>query len=246
MIKGIVIGFILAIAISVGCVFLYFSAGMAPVATADPPMPFEKKLANMALDAHIEKQHIPPSPVPADEPNFLAGASVYKQHCALCHGLPGQPPIDYATTMFPKPPQLFRGKGVTDDPASETFWKAANGIRLSGMPSFKTKLSDTQLWEVSQLLAHANEIPESVKKVLIPDLPTELDTFSSFSIEYRALVHIRSEEEENYHAGDRNVQPNGERQACDSAVHREPARHREKERRQHHRQRDNRKDHMAG
>ncbi len=34
MIKGIVIGFILAVAISVGCVFVYFSAGMAPVATA--------------------------------------------------------------------------------------------------------------------------------------------------------------------------------------------------------------------
>jgi mono/diheme cytochrome c family protein len=171
VIKGIVIGFILAIAISVGCVFIYFSAGMAPVATADPPMPFEKKFASMALDAHIEKQHIPPSSVPADEPNFLVGAGVYKQHCALCHGLPGQPPIDYATTMFPKPPQLFRGKGVTDDPASETYWKAANGIRLSGMPSFRTKLSDTQLWQVSQLLAHANEVPESVKKVLIQDSP---------------------------------------------------------------------------
>jgi thiosulfate dehydrogenase len=172
VIKGTVIGFILAIAISVGCVFLYFSAGLAPVATADPPMPFEKKLANMALDAHIEKQNIPPSSVPADEPNFLAGANVYKRECAVCHGLPGQPPIDYVTTMFPKPPQLFRGKGVTDDPASETYWKAANGIRLSGMPSFKTKLADTQLWQVNELLAHATEIPESVKLVLIPDSAT--------------------------------------------------------------------------
>ena len=172
MIKGIAIGFILAIAISAGSVFLYFSAGLAPVATADPPMPFEKKLANMALDAHIEKQHIPASPVQADEANFLAGATVYKRQCALCHGLPGQSPIDYATTMFPKPPQLFRGKGVTDDPASETFWKAANGIRLSGMPSFKTKLTDTQLWQVSELLAHANEIPDSVKTVLISDSST--------------------------------------------------------------------------
>jgi len=176
MIKGVVIGFLLAIAILVGGFFYYFAAGMAPVATADPPMPFEKKLANIALDAHIAKQQIPPSSVPADEPNFLAGASIYKQHCALCHGLPGQPPIDYATTMFPKPPQLFRGKGVTDDPASETYWKAANGIRLSGMPSFKTKLSGTQLWQVSELLAHANEIPESVKKVLIPDSPTAAST----------------------------------------------------------------------
>jgi thiosulfate dehydrogenase len=168
VIKGIVIGFILAIAISLGCVFLYFSAGMAPVATADPPMPFEKKFANMALDAHIEKQHIPASPVPANELNYLDGASIYKQRCALCHGLPGQPPVDYVT-MFPEPPQLFRGKGVTDDPPSETYWKAANGIRLSGMPSFKTKLTDTQLWQVSELLAHANEIPESVKSALMSD-----------------------------------------------------------------------------
>jgi thiosulfate dehydrogenase len=172
VIKGIAIGFILAVAISAGSVFLYFAAGLAPVATADPPMPFEKKLANMALDAHIEKQHIPASPVQADEANFLAGATVYKRQCALCHGLPGQSPMDYATTMFPKPPQLFRGKGVTDDPASETFWKAANGIRLSGMPSFKTKLTDTQLWQVSELLAHANEIPDSVKTVLISDSST--------------------------------------------------------------------------
>ena len=71
MIKGIVIGFILAVALSVGCVFVYFSTGLAPVATADPPMPFEKKFANMALDAHIEKQHIPPSSVPADDLIFL-------------------------------------------------------------------------------------------------------------------------------------------------------------------------------
>src|SRR5216684_3940269 len=60
------------------------------------------------------------------------------------------------------------------------------------------------------------------------------------------LVRIRLEEHENYHAGDRNVEPNGERPACDSAVHREPARQREKERREHHRQRDHGKEYVAG
>jgi mono/diheme cytochrome c family protein len=171
MVKGLVIGFLLAVMILVGAVFGYFASGMAPVATADPPMPFEKKLANLALNAHIEKQHVLESPVAPDEPAFLAGAGVYKEHCAVCHGMPGQPPTDYAGTMFPKPPQLFRGHGVTDDPASESYWKAANGIRLSGMPAFKTKLTDTQLWQVSQLLAHANDLPESVKKALAPGVP---------------------------------------------------------------------------
>jgi thiosulfate dehydrogenase len=172
MIKGLVIGAFLAIAILAGGFFYYFASGMAPVATADPPMPFEKKLANMALNAHIGKQRVVQSPVAADEPAFLAGAEVYKQHCAACHGMPGQSPTSYASTMFPTPPQLFRGNGVTDDPVFETYWKAANGIRLSGMPSFKTSLTDTQLWQVSQLVAHANEIPESVRKVLVSDVAT--------------------------------------------------------------------------
>jgi len=171
MAKGLVIGFSLAVVILAGAVFVYFASGMAPVATADPPMPFEKKLANMALDAHIEKQRVVQSPVAADEPAFLEGAKVYKEHCAACHGMPGQPPTEYAATMFPKPTQLFRGHGVTDDPVPESYWKAANGIRLSGMPAFKTKLADTQLWQVSQLVAHANDLPESVKKALAPEAP---------------------------------------------------------------------------
>jgi thiosulfate dehydrogenase len=170
MLKGVVIGFLLAVIMFGGGLYYYFAAGMAPVATADPPMPFERVLSHMALDAHIAKQAAIESSVAADATAYLAGAQVYQQHCAMCHGLPDQLSNDYETTMFPNPPQLFRGKGVTDDPVSESYWKTANGIRLTGMPAFKTKLTDTQMWQVSQLLAHANEIPDSVKKVLVSDV----------------------------------------------------------------------------
>jgi hypothetical protein len=40
------------------------------------------------------------------------------------------------------------------------------------MPAFKSQLSDTQLWQVSELVAHANEIPDFVKKILASDLST--------------------------------------------------------------------------
>jgi thiosulfate dehydrogenase len=171
MVKGLVIGIILGVVILVAAGYYYFASGMAPVAVSDPLMPFERKLANMALDAHIEKQHVGDSPAPADETNFLAGADVYKKECASCHGLPDHP-SDYADMMFPKPTQLFKGKGVTDDPPSESYWKAQNGIRLSGMPSFKDKLNNTQLWQVSLLVAHSNELPASVKTALMPDTST--------------------------------------------------------------------------
>ena len=170
MLKGIVVGFLLGVIALAGGAFYYFASGMAPVATADPMMPFERKMANLALDAHIEKQHVGDSPVPADETNLLAGADTYKKECAMCHGLPNHP-VDYVNMMFPTPTQLFKGKGVTDDPSSESYWKAVNGIRLSGMPAFKDKLTSAQLWQVAQLVAHANELPASVKENLATSIP---------------------------------------------------------------------------
>ena len=163
--KGLVVGFIVAVVVVAAGAYYYFASGKAPVAVADPMMPFERKMANMALDAHIEREHVGEPPLPADEPNLLAGADVYQKNCAMCHGLPGRP-AELSNIMFPKPTDLFNGKGVTDDPASESYWKAANGIRLSGMPAFKDKLTTTQLWQVSQLVAHADAIPEPVKSAL--------------------------------------------------------------------------------
>jgi thiosulfate dehydrogenase len=37
----------------------------------------------------------------------------------------------------------------------------ANGIRLSGMPAYNGSLSDTQLWQVSLMLAKADKLPAS-------------------------------------------------------------------------------------
>ena len=169
MFKAFVIGILVGVLLLSGGVYYYFASGMAPAAAGDPPMPYEKKMASKSLDAHIEKANVPAPPIPANEDNYLAGAKIYKDQCAGCHGLPDQKPPIISDGMFPHATLLFKGKGVTDDPPQESYWKAANGIRLSGMPSFKGALTDTQLWQVALLVAHANEIPDSVKKVLAPE-----------------------------------------------------------------------------
>lgn len=153
-------------------VYAYLASGNAPVATSAPPMPFERKLAHKALNAVIDKEMPKTVPVPGDEPNFTAGAQVYRENCAVCHGLPGQPKTAIAKGMFPDPPVLLDGKGVTDDPAGESYWKVANGIRLTGMPGFKNSLSDTQMWQVSVLLAQADKLPASVKAILAAPIVT--------------------------------------------------------------------------
>lgn len=180
MLKGLLLGIVLCLLVMTLGVYIYFSTGRAPVAVSDPPFPFERKFAHMALNAHIEKEKAPQSSVVADEKNFLSGAEVYKQNCAVCHGLPDQPKNAIAQGMYPPPPQLFHGVGVTDDPASETYWKAENGIRLTGMPGFKGRLSETEIWQVSVLLANADKIPATVKTALAqPPAPPAASTATS-------------------------------------------------------------------
>ena len=161
--KSFVAGLILGLLLVFAGVYFYFASGSAPVATDAQAMPFEKKFAQMALNARVEKEMPKSVPVTADETAYLAGADIYREHCAVCHGLPGQPATAIAKGMFPKPPVLLEGKGVTDDPAQETYWKVANGIRMTGMPAFKKSLTEQQIWQVSLLLANADKAPQSVK-----------------------------------------------------------------------------------
>lgn len=166
--KAFITGLVIGIAVLPLCAYWYFISGRAPAATGDKPLPFEKTLANGALHAHIEREMPKSVPIQANEEAFLAAARIYDESCGICHGFPGAEQGAIAKGMFPKPPALFHGKGVTDDEPGETYWKVANGIRLTGMPAFKNALNPTQMWQVSLLLANADKISDSVKQELKP------------------------------------------------------------------------------
>jgi thiosulfate dehydrogenase len=167
MFKGLILGIIVGFCLVGAAIHLYFATGQAPVAVTASPMPFERKYAHIGLDAYLGKLPHPEPQTPADETNYLAGVEVYKQNCAVCHGLPDQTRTAIAAGMFPKPPQLWHGDGVTDDEAWETYWKVENGIRMTGMPGFKGPLTEAQIWQVSVLLKNADKVPASVKAALV-------------------------------------------------------------------------------
>jgi mono/diheme cytochrome c family protein len=164
--RPFLLGFLIGVILLPVCGWLYFRFGYAPVATASSPMPFEKRLAQMALNARIRNEAPKNVPIQATDENYAAGAHIYRTHCAMCHGLPNQPDHPTGKGMFPKPPQLFKGHGVTDDPAGETYWKVANGIRLTGMPAYTGSLQDIEMWQVSLMLANADKLPQQVHSTL--------------------------------------------------------------------------------
>ncbi|HET9803929.1 MAG TPA: c-type cytochrome [Candidatus Acidoferrum sp.] len=166
MVKGLIVGILVGVLLVLGAVYLYFATGRAPVAVTSPEMPFERKMARMALHAYLDKLPHPAPQAPADEKNLLDGAKVYKENCAVCHGLPGGTPTAIADGLAPRPPQLFKGTGVTDDDEWESYWKIEGGIRMTGMPGFKGRLNETQIWQVAVLVKNADKITPSVKAEL--------------------------------------------------------------------------------
>ena len=165
---GMIVGVVL---LGIG-VFCYFWGGFAPTATDAKALPFEETLAMHALHARADKEAPKNVPFPVNGDTMMNGAMVYADQCAVCHGLPGKERTSIAAGMFPRPPQLFKGTGVTDDPAGETYWKVKNGIRLTGMPAFKDTLNDKDMWAVSILLANADKMDAMSRQMLESAKPT--------------------------------------------------------------------------
>jgi hypothetical protein len=157
--RGFVLGVIVTILLIIVGGYLFIRGGGVSLATTAPPLPLEKTVARLALRASIGNAAAQKNPLPFEDGDMLPAVKTYKAHCAMCHGVPEQPPTEISKGMFPPPPQLFEKEDmVTDDPEGVTYWKVTNGIRLSGMPGFGGILSDAQRWQVTMLVAHADKL----------------------------------------------------------------------------------------
>jgi mono/diheme cytochrome c family protein len=168
----IVLGFLAGLLMVPLIAFCWLSFGTLPVAVADKPLPMEQMITARPLASRIKKEMPATAPFEPYVESLTNGAQVYRDQCAVCHGFHGKP-ARIGNRLFPAAPPLWEKHpssaviGVSDDPIGATYWKVAHGIRLTAMPSFKGLLTDSQLWEVSQLLAGADKpLPPQVIEIL--------------------------------------------------------------------------------
>lgn len=167
--RSFLAGLILGLLIVPAGFYVYVKTGMAPVATSEPPMLFEKLLAHAGLHARLRKEAPQRDLSSFTDADLVSGAQIFQTNCSFCHGLPGQPASAASQGMFPHAPQLFTAdEAVTDDPVGVTYWKVKNGIRLTGMPGFHAALGEQQMWQVSALLAKADKLPQAALDALRP------------------------------------------------------------------------------
>ena len=168
--KVFLAGIICTVLLIVALALAYLRFGAPPVAVADRPFPDEKQIVHIPLNARIARQMSTPPFQPTAE-DMVAGAHIYVQQCAICHGTPGRR-SGLAEAEYPPPPQLWErnshgGIGVNDDPPGKVFWEVNNGIRLTAMPAFNRALSDKQQWQVSLLVQAAGQpLPAAARQTL--------------------------------------------------------------------------------
>jgi|SRR5579875_926650 len=116
------------------------------------PSPIERTLANMAKDVVIPLEaHNLKDPVPPGEKAIQEGQQVYLQSCALCHGTDGHGYTSLGRSMYP-PAMDLTSPHVQHWTDADLYWIIQNGIRLTGMPSWSSSISESDTWKLAQFI----------------------------------------------------------------------------------------------
>lgn len=165
MLKGIVLGVVLTLAVAAAGGYALVRSGGIPANADAAPGKLETWAAATSLTATLQRQAPKgPNPVLPTEQNLAEGVALFAQNCSMCHGSAkgdaAASPI--AKGLYQKPPQ-FATDGVEDDAEGLSFWKIKHGIRLTGMPSFANTLSERDIWTIAAFLKHMDKLPPAAQ-----------------------------------------------------------------------------------
>jgi mono/diheme cytochrome c family protein len=81
---------------------------------------------------------------------FERGADCYRAKCEVCHGGPGVAPGDIGRSMQPLPGPLVDAAPRWTE--AELHWIVRDGIKMSGMPAWRFRMDDDDIWSVVAFL----------------------------------------------------------------------------------------------
>src|ERR1700727_1900935 len=121
--------------------------------TADkPPSQGETSLANAAKDVAITLEAGKmKNPLPETNEVLSQGQEVFLGSCAQCHGADARGDTNIGRNMYP-PAMDLSSPHVQHWNDAELFWIIQNGVRLTGMPSWKSSISDNDTWKLAHFI----------------------------------------------------------------------------------------------
>jgi len=147
---GLAIGAAGALAAALGA-FAFVKSGIFNVGASSPHTKFTTWLTQETM-IHSVRSHARAiaAPASASAAEVRRGFCKYETHCVACHGASAVARERWVSGMEPAPPYLL--DATQRWRPRELFWIAKNGIKMTGMPSWRNAISDREIWDVVAFL----------------------------------------------------------------------------------------------
>ena len=144
------------------CAAVFFFGGYFNIAaTEEDPGIVNWALVKVRM-ASISRHAGDTPPAKLDDPALVQeGARAYAARgCVNCHGAPGATWQKFSEGLSPGPPDLSE-VGQQREPG-QLFWVIKNGIKMTGMPSFKIAgVEDKEIWSIVAFVKKLPKVSEA-------------------------------------------------------------------------------------
>jgi mono/diheme cytochrome c family protein len=119
------------------------------------------RAAGIALPGDLDSQQ-----------RIQAGAGLYGEMCAICHGGPGLEKTELAQGLYPQAPELARASALT--PAQQ-FWIIKHGVKMTAMPAWGRTHPDPLIWDMVAFLQRLPRLSAEQYRALVTSAPEDHD-----------------------------------------------------------------------
>jgi mono/diheme cytochrome c family protein len=132
------------------------------------PSQEETGLANAAKDVTIPLEAGKmKNPLPETDEVVSQGQEVFLGSCAQCHGADARGDTNVGRNMNP-PAMDLTSAHVQHWSDAELFWIIQNGVRLTGMPAWKSSISDNDTWKLARFIHNLPRLNAASPSTAVP------------------------------------------------------------------------------
>ncbi|MGH9523033.1 MAG: c-type cytochrome [Terriglobales bacterium] len=101
-------------------------------------------LRRLLIPLHARSIQPPPTISTA---SLVEGRTLYRERCSICHGGTGKADASLSKSFYPPAPDLT-SSAMRHWSDRDLYWTIQNGIRMTGMPAWRSVLNDQQTWDL--------------------------------------------------------------------------------------------------
>jgi mono/diheme cytochrome c family protein len=132
------------------------------------PSQEETSLANAAKDVIIPLEAGKmKNPLPETDEVVSQGQEIFLGSCAQCHGADARGDTYVGRNMNP-PAMDLSSPHVQHWSDAELFWIIRNGVRLTGMPSWKSSISANDTWKLARFIHNLPRLEAASASTTVP------------------------------------------------------------------------------